>query len=215
MAESLAMRVDPTSLIVASIGDEGEIFYNTDTRQLVSNDGVTVGGFHLPIMSYSFPSNGTVGSINNSSSGSGTDHNHNFGGFSGGVAANVLYPGRIVIVKAVFYLTTGSAAPNLITKLKAGSVVLAQNTAVTPPNSISNRSYSMEWVVQATQAPGAAANLLSSQVTSSIADGNTIAQPVAVATNASIVLIVATNWSAAGTGVNTVQLEQLSVEIKN
>jgi hypothetical protein len=156
------------------------------------------------------------GSVNNSGSGSGAFvvHTPNFT-----LPANFLANGKAIRITAAFHLTTGSAPPGFGVQLRAGSTVLAwadepMNATLTA--NMANVQLSYQFVLQAIQAPGSAANCECTMTTNSNAGTTStvsdVAMPAALATNAPITLQVATEWASAGTGTNTLTLSQFIVE---
>lgn len=156
------------------------------------------------------------GDTNNSNSGSGSDLDHNL---TFTIPANFITSGRVFRVTAHYRLTTGSGPPLLTHRIKLGSVVLLASDAVVPGASLTNVQTAFQWIFQATQAPGAAANVecgATGSLNSVGAAGvGRTAMPVAIATNAAQVAKVSTQWSAAGTGTNTIALSQFIVEVLN
>lgn len=157
------------------------------------------------------------GSTNNSNSGSGADVNHDK---TYTIPANWLTSGRAIRVTAAFKITTGSAAPTLIHKFKMGATTVAGHSAITPANNLANDNYLLQWILQATAAPGSSANTTTSIIVTtnslgSLLNTNTTDQPVTLATNGTLAVTIATQWSAAGTGTNTVALDQFIVEALN
>lgn len=157
------------------------------------------------------------GDSNDSSTGSGSDHNHDLNFV---IPANALTSGKALRVTAHFKITTGAAPPNILHKLKLGSTTISEHTAGAPSASIANDQYALTWVFQATSAPGASANIECAPVCQANGFANaavrsSVNMPVTVATNGSLTVQVATQWSAAGSGTNTVALDQLLVEVLN
>lgn len=158
-----------------------------------------------------------TGSTNNSSSGSGADVNHSLT-FS--IPANFLTLGKCLRITNSFRITTGSAAPNLLHKLKAGATTIGATSAQAPANNIANDSFAIQWLIQALAAPGASANVDTSLISFpgaavSTVNSSSTDQPVALATNGALTLTISTQWSAAGTGTNTIQQMQFIVEALN
>lgn len=156
------------------------------------------------------------GSTNDSSSGSGAFVNHTTTFL---IPANFMTARRVIRVTAHYQLTTGSAPPNLSHKLQVGPVVLLETGGITPAPNQTNVQTGVHWFFQATQPPSGASNVQCSAVESQNAFGITgvgiTPMPVVVATNAEQALSVSTKWSAAGTGTNTISLNQFIVETLN
>lgn len=221
MSTAVQRRRESALFLSTYTGPEGEFLYDQTTGRLITQDGTKVGGFPQPTALAVKPGSGAAGSTNTSSSGSGTDHDHTL---NYSIPANFLVADRMLRVTAIFYLNTGAAAPTLVHKLKAGSVVLAQNDPIAVANSLANKSIALQWLLQATADPSGASNVEAAMLGTPIVEasasgawggGSITAQPVAVATNAAITLQVATRWATAGTGVNTIQLRQFLVEALN
>jgi hypothetical protein len=156
------------------------------------------------------------GDTNDSASGSGAYKDHSL---TYTISANFLKQGRALRVTAHFRATTGSAVPALDIQLKAGSTVISHHRPGTQAG-VTNVQTAFVWIVQAIDAPGAAANIEASTHGNNNNIGNggissDVAMPVALATNGSLVLKVATQWATAGTGTNTMTLSQLVVEALN
>ncbi len=206
-------RPDTTAIIVANKGAFGEVFVDTTINGLVVQDGATNGGWHAPVTLFV----GNGGSTNNSSSGSGAfvDHTQTFT-----IPANVMTSGRAFRVTAHLQITTGSAAPVLTHRIKLGTTVIGANGGGAPANNLTNVGIVLQWIFQSTQAPGAAASVQCSLTTvpsgpTNTVNMNTIAMPVAVATTSSQAVTIGTQWTTAGTGTNTIALNQLIVEALN
>jgi hypothetical protein len=213
MSVQVQLRRDANANILSRFGAVGEVWIDTTLNRLVVNDGATAGGFS-PCTTLSVQNNGDT---NNSSSAFGSDHDHT-PTFT--IPANFMTSGRAFRVTAHMQLATGSAAPTLAHKMKLGSTVMSGMAAVTPANSLSNVQFMLQWIFQATQAPGASANvqcveMATSNFGAAVSNFNTMAMPVAIATNAAVVVKVATVWGSAGTGTNTIALNQLIVEALN
>lgn len=154
------------------------------------------------------------GDSNSSASGSGTDYPHSL---TYSVPANFLSSGRALRVTACFKITTGSASPTLVHKLKLGGTTVSSHAVSTPANNLSNDNYCLQWMLSAQAAPGGSVNTTTAMLGSSNGPANSINlnttdQPVALATNGALTLAVATLWATAGTGTNTIALDQLIVE---
>jgi hypothetical protein len=90
-------------------------------------------------------------------------------------------------------------------------VIATTSLGVLPAN-LTNQQIGLVWIFQATQAPSSSSNI---QATFGSVTLNALAMPVAVATHASQAVTIAIEWSAAGTGTNTIGLNQLIVEALN
>ncbi len=157
------------------------------------------------------------GDINDSSSGSGLDHDHSLT-FS--VPANFLASGRALRVTAHYRLATGSAPPQISHKIKLGSAIIGQAGANSPAANQSNTQTSISWLFQAIAAPSASSGIECALLTVPSGVGGMInnsltPMPVNVSTNAALALKVSTVWASAGTGVNQIKLSQLIVEALN
>lgn len=158
------------------------------------------------------------GNTNNSASGSGADFNHNL---TYAIPANFLGSGKLLRVTAHFSCTSGSASPTLLIKLKAGATSLDNvGTAQVMINSVTNKQVMFQYLIQATAAPSASSNVFIGRTGSSNMWANAniygdIANPVALATNGALTLQMATQWGSAGTGTNTITLQQFIVEALN
>src|SRR5215211_6284740 len=75
------------------------------------------------------------------------------------IPANFLKQGRALRITAYFRVTTGSSVPTLDIQPKAGNVVLAHFTPNAVGASITNNQFPLQWILQALDAPGAAANV--------------------------------------------------------
>lgn len=212
MSVQVQLRRDITTNVQANKGVVGEVFVDTTVNRLVVQDGTTNGGWPTPITL----SVQNSGSTNNSSSGSGTyvSHTPTFT-----IPANFMTAARAFRVSAHFQMTTGSAPPNLNHRLVLGSSVLGVSTAFAPSASLTNVGFGMIWMLQATAAPSGSTNVLCTIITGPTggiaAQVNAVGQPIAIATNAAQAITLATQWSAAGTGTNTITLNQLIVEALN
>ncbi|ACK51969.1 hypothetical protein Msil_3059 [Methylocella silvestris BL2] len=157
------------------------------------------------------------GDLNDASSGPGLDHDHSL---SFVIPANFLINGRALRLTAAMRLTTGSAPPTLVTKVKLGATAICAVGAVTPVASVTNQQLALSWIFQAIGAPSASAPLecavlAAAANVSASSFQNTIAMPVTIATNAALPLKISTLWGSAGTGVNQIKLSQLVVEALN
>lgn len=157
------------------------------------------------------------GDTNNSASGSGAYKEHNL---TYTIPANFLTQGRVLRVTAHFRVTTGSAVPVVDIQLRAGSSVLAHYQPNATAVSATNNQFGLQWFIQAIDAPGAAADVEAVMIGNSNAIASLVVHsdtdmPVALATNAALVIKVATQWATAGTGTNTLTLSQFIVEALN
>lgn len=157
------------------------------------------------------------GDTNNSSSGSGSDYTHNKQYI---IPANYLTAGKMLRVTVGYEITTGSAAPVLVHRLKAGATTLADHANVTPNNNISNHQYALQYLIIGTAAPGAsvAVEIVPLSIpTAALADTqrSAVNSPVNLATNGSLTLTANTNWATAGTGTNTIRQSFFLVEALN
>ena len=105
-------------------------------------------------------------------------------------------------------------------QLRAGSTVLSHHTPNSNAANTSNNQLGLQWIVQALDVPGAAANvectmLANSNQIGSVAVESDTDMPVALATNGALTLQVATQWATARTGANTLRLSQFIVEALN
>lgn len=173
---------------------------------------IEVEGFAIPrVLSVQ-----NTGNTNDSSSGSGSDFDHNL---TYTLAANELASAKALRISAQFSLSTGTPA-NLTMKLKAGSTTLYSTTATAPTSSAGGLNMMLTFYVQAAAAPGASVNVFTggnSNVSAAwgSANANQVSQPVALATNGTLQFKMSTLWSAAGTGTNTITLNQFIVEAVN
>jgi hypothetical protein len=213
MSTQVQIRRGTTAECDAMTPAAGELILDTSLNQLRVGDGLTLGGKGLPaVMSVQ-----NSGDTNNSASGSGADYVHSL---TYSIPANVLKAGRSLRVTAHFRLTSGSSAPTLAVKLKLGSTVVSENIQSAVGNSLTNNQYAVTWFIQATAAPGAAANVEVAVQSSNNAAANanvhnTTDMPVALATNGALTLAIASQWATAGTGTSTLKLSQLIVESVN
>jgi hypothetical protein len=212
MSVQVQLRRDTYANVAANKGAAGEVFVDITNQRLVVQDGATNGGFPAPVTLS--VQNG--GNSNNSNSGSGSFFNH---APTFTIPANFMVAARAFRVTAHFQLTTGSAPPTLTFRLSLGSTVIFQSAGLTVGVSMTNVQMAMQWIFQSTQAPGSAANVQCMAICQPNGVGVTAvgqtAMPVAVATNAAQAITLATQWATAGTGTNTIGLNQLIVEALN
>jgi hypothetical protein len=213
MSVQVQLRRDTDANILLNKGAVGEVFVDTTVFRTVVQDNVTLGGWPAPITLS--VQNG--GSTNNSNAGSGAYVNHT-PTFT--IPANFMVAARAFRGTAHFQMTTGSAPPNISFKLLLGATAIYVSSFVTPAVSLTNVHVVLQWIFQATQPPGAAANVQCAAITQvSGVGGATVpgltAMPVAVATNAAQAVTIATEWATAGTGTNTIGLNQFILEALN
>jgi hypothetical protein len=157
----------------------------------------------------------TGGTTNLSSSGSGTDFAHSL---ACTLDAATITTGTVVRACAHVTVTTGTSAPLLQFKLKAGSTTLsAPNTAGTVPNSITRTSV-VCFVTMGGAVPGASA------ATYTALEGfpteffytdlsNSVTQPVTLNTAGTLAWTFVSQWSSAGVGSNVVTLNSWNVTL--
>jgi Major tropism determinant N-terminal domain len=212
MSVQVQLRRDITTNVQANKGAVGEVFVDTTVNRLVVQDGATNGGWPTPLTL----SVQNSGSTNNSNSGSGAFVNHT-PTFT--IPANFMTAARAFRVTIHFQMTTGSAPPNLNHRLVLGTSLLGLTTAFIPGASLTNVNFGLMWLFQATGAPSGSTKVqclfLTAANGGAAAQISAVAQPVAVATNAAQAVTIGTQWSAAGTGTNTIALNQLIVEALN
>jgi hypothetical protein len=151
MSVQVQLRRDTYANVAANHGAAGEVFVDTTNQRLVVQDGATAGGFPAPVTLFV----GNSGSTNNSNAGSGAYVNHT-PAFT--IPANFMIAARAFRLTAHFQLTTGSAPPMLTYRLSLGSTVIFTSAALSVGVSMTNAQAAFQWIIQATQAPGAAAN---------------------------------------------------------
>ncbi len=212
MSVQVQLRRDTYANVAANHGAAGEVFVDTTNQRLVVQDGATNGGFPAPVTLFV----GNSGSTNNSSSGSGTYVNHT-PAFT--IPANFMTAARAFRLTAHFQLTTGAAPPTLSFRLSLGATVIYVSAFVASAVSVTNVQIALQWIFQATVAPGGAANVQCSAINQANGVGATAigltAMPAAVASNAAQALTIATEWATAGTGTNTIGLNQFILEALN
>ena len=213
MSVQLQLRRDTYANVNANKGAVGEIFVDTTTQRLVIQDGVTNGGFPSPVV-LSAQNNG---STNDSSVGSGAFVTHNL---SFVIPANLMIAKRVFRATAHLQLSTGTVVPFLTIRLLLGAVVLSSSAGQAMLASQSNVQVALQWLFQATQAPGASSGVQCAPLQNTNFGINTASvgltpMPAIIATNAAQTLAIATQWGAAGTGSNLVGLNQLILEALN
>jgi len=214
MSVQVQLRRDTDANILLNKGAVGEVFIDTTVFRTVVQDNVTPGGWPAPITLFV----GNSGSTNNSNTGSGAFVNHT-PTFT--ILANFMIAARAFRVTAHMQITTGTAVPLLSHRISLGTTVIGTcGSTGAPGTNQTNVGFVIQWIFQATQAPSAASNVQCAVTTSptggaNSAQENTTAMPVAVATNAAQALTIATEWATAGTGTNTIALNQFIVEALN
>jgi hypothetical protein len=212
MSVQVQLRRDTYANVAANHGAAGEVFVDTTNQRLVVQDGATNGGFPAPVTLFV----GNGGSTNNSNTGSGAFVNHT-PTFT--IPTNFMIAARAFRVTAHFQITTGSVAPTIAFRLSLGATAIYTSANSSPAASLTNVQFAIQWMFQATQAPGAAANVQCAAINQANGVGVTAvgltAMPVAVATNAAQGLTIATEWATAGTGTNAIGLNQVIVEALN
>ena len=212
MSVQVQLRRDIYANVAANHGATGEVFVDTTNQRLVVQDGATLGGFPAPVTLTVQNS----GSTNNSNTGSGAfvDMTPTFT-----IPANFMIAARAFRVTAHFQITDGSGPPTIAFGLSLGTTAIYTSASSNPAANLTNVQFAVQWIFQATQAPGAAANVQCAATNQANGVGATgvglTAMPAAVATNASQVLTIATEWATAGTGTTTIGLNQLIVEALN
>jgi len=157
------------------------------------------------------------GDTNDSSSGSGSYRAYNL---TASVPASFMVANRVLKVTAAFRITTGTVPTAVDFQLKYGGTVVAHVGGNTPTASVTNTQFVLQWLTQATAAPGASVNTETAMIGNANGlGGSTVqsdtAQPVALATNGTLAITVESKWAGAGTGVNQIKLSQLIVEAIN
>jgi len=214
LSVQVQLRRDTDANILLNKGAVGEVFVDTTVFRTVVQDNVTPGGWPAPITLFV----GNSGSTNNSNTGSGAFVNHT-PTFT--IPANFMIAARAFRVTAHMQITTGTAVPLLSHRISLGTTVIGTcGSTGAPGTNQTNVGFVIQWIFQATQAPSAASNVQCAVTTSptggaNSAQENTTAMPVAVATNAAQALTIATEWATAGTGTNTIALNQFIVEALN
>lgn len=136
------------------------------------------------------------------------------------IPANYFVANRVLKATFVWQATTSGGAPTQRLRVKLGSTEMYDSTAVTVTNGQTTRGQVSVLYLQGTAAAGASVSVEAgwspcgaTPVMHCVA-GNTIAQGVAVATNAQQILSATLQFSA-NTAGNTVTLRQLIVESLN
>jgi hypothetical protein len=157
------------------------------------------------------------GDTNDSATGSGSYRAYNR---TYTIPANFLTSARALRITAHYRVTTGTAAPALEIQLKVGGTVVAHYGPNTPANNVVNSQLTNQWILQATAAPGASVNTETAMISNANGIGSATvesdtAQPVALATNGTLVITIESRWATAGTGTNQLKLSQFIVEAIN
>jgi hypothetical protein len=89
-----------------------------------------------------------------------------------------------------------------------------------PLSSVTNLQIGLTWLFQSTQAPGASANVQCANMgaingVNTVSNSDVVPMPAVVATNTAQTIKITTLWGSAGTGTNTIALNQLIVEALN
>ncbi len=133
------------------------------------------------------------------------------------IPANYFVAGRVLKATFVWEATTSGGAPTQRLKMKLGSTIMYDSTVVTVTNNQTTRGQVSVLYLQGTAAAGASVSVEAgwqpcgaTPIQPGVA-GNTIAQGVAVATNAQQILSATLQYSA-NTAGNTLTLRQLIVE---
>jgi hypothetical protein len=141
------------------------------------------------------------------------------------IPANLLLANKALIVLAAFALDSTASPPSLTLRArlqKAGPVNVTLYVPAfpqTPAPSLSNRGWSMGWLLQAAAAPGAAVAVEAVQLLFGMGHGpqsaqadyaNSVAQPVTVDTAAQQTFQLTAQWGTATAG-NLIALRQLLV----
>jgi hypothetical protein len=215
MSVQVQLRRDTYTNVNANKGAAGEVFVDTTNQRIVVQDGITNGGFPAPVTLFV----GNTGSVNNSNAGSGAFINQT-PTFT--IPASFMIAARAFRLTAHFQLTTGTTVPVLTVRLSLGSTVisLVDNPTAGPGASLTNIQTAVQWIFQATAAPSASSNVQCAAIELTNFAGNSsttsqTAMPVAVATSAAQTLTIATQWSVAGVGTNTIGLNQFILEALN
>jgi hypothetical protein len=215
MSVQVQLRRDTDANILLNKGAVGEVFVDTTVYRTVVQDNVTLGGWPAPITLFV----GNSGTVNISNTGSGAFINNTP---TATIPANFMIAGRAFRLTCHFQLTTGTAVPILTVRILLGSTVISTvgNPTAGPGASQTNAQVALQWIFQATQAPSASSNVQcavieNTNIAANSSTTSTTAMPVAVATNAAQVLTIATEWATAGTGTNTIALNQFILEALN
>lgn len=126
---------------------------------------------------------------------------------------------KLIHVVFVFDETTSASPPTQRFRLRVGTVassapVVYDSTAGTPAASLASRSFSVSFDIQGTSTPGGSANVETGYMgptgsgAAPFATINTVAQPVAAATNTALTITPTMTFGASTAG-NTVKLRQM------
>ncbi len=232
-----------TSLVVpkaagAAPTADGDVRYDTTQDTLMAGGSGAITG-SIPRVLATFFCNSTTcacvgtgctaGTYTNNCVSGGADTNctnagtteTNFGmNFS--IPANFFIANKLLRVTVACELTTSGSPPTFQPRFKLGTTVTATQVATAPAASLTSRACFYEFILQGTAAPGASVNIeaASGGVASRTTDlvfglsANTVAQPVAVATNAAQTLQLSLQLGTATIG-NFVRLRQMIIEELN
>jgi Major tropism determinant N-terminal domain len=215
MSVQVQLRRDTYANIMAATvpGAAGEVYVDTTNQRLVVNNGSLIGGFPAPV---TLAVKNSTTDTNNSSSGSGSYFSH---ATTFTIPTNFMIAARAFRLTGHFQLTTGSSPPTISFRLSLGATVIYVSGFSTPGASLTNVQLGVQWIFQATQAPGASSNVQCTAINQANGVGSAAvgltAMPVAVATNAAQALTIATDWATAGVGTNTIALNQFILEALN
>lgn len=139
------------------------------------------------------------------------------------IPANYLVANRTLRITATFSVTSSGSAPTSTIKLRitnASGTTLYSHTPASPGNNLAGKGGGFQWIMSGTVAAGASANVITQPTVAPTnfgfgsTVGNLTAQPIALATNGNIVLVITQQYSANTSG-NTVTLNQLCIEGMN
>lgn len=192
-------------------GAQGEVWVDTTNMRLIVNDGVTGGGFS-PCTALSVQNSTTDKNLASATFGTFFSHATTFT-----IPANFMINKRAFRVTAHFQFTCVASPPTITFKLLLGTAAIYLSAAIAPA-AFTNVQVALQWVFQATAAPGASVNVQCAAINQVTGIGGTTgpsltAMPVAIATNAAQAVTIATEWSA--TATSFVDLNQLIVEALN
>lgn len=131
------------------------------------------------------------------------------------LATNKLYA-----VTFVIEMTTSATPATQRMKIKLGGTIVWDSTAITPTINCVTRSVSATFYIMGTAAVGASVNVQVGGPSSTLSPtspfgvGNTINQPIALATNGDLAITLTLQFGAATAG-NSISLMQMLVEEKN
>jgi hypothetical protein len=141
-------------------------------------------------------------------------------GMNFSVPANFLIANKLLRVTMSYEWTTTSSPPSFRLRMKLNTTNVYDNSALALAGSMTSRGAGAAFLIQGTAAPGASVNVetaitsIGSRIIGLTTEGNTIAQPVAIATNAAQTLQFSLQLGTATAG-NFVRLRQLIVEELN